>query len=93
MEKIQFSTPKASLYPVPVALVTCYNENKTNIITISWTGIMCSNPPTIYISVRPERYSYKLLSKYRKFCLNIPSTVQLRRPWVFNWSAIFSLKS
>ncbi|WP_304432181.1 flavin reductase family protein [Acutalibacter muris] len=71
MDKRKLEKPKASLYPVPVALVTC-GKGSSNIITIAWTGIMCSEPPIIYISVRPERYTYKLLKESRKFCLNIP---------------------
>ena len=70
MVKKKLEKPKASLYPVPVALVTC---GDSNIITIAWTGIMCSTPPIIYISVRPERYSHRLLKENRRFCLNIPS--------------------
>jgi flavin reductase (DIM6/NTAB) family NADH-FMN oxidoreductase RutF len=49
------------LYPVPVTLVTCENQAQSNIISIRWTGVMCSNPPSVYISVRPERYSYGLI--------------------------------
>lgn len=73
MRKQKLENAKASLYPVPVTLVTCFDGEKTNIITISWTGIMCSAPPVIYISVRSERYSYKLLEENERFCLNIPS--------------------
>ena len=79
MEKQMLENPKASLYPVPVTLVTCSDAEKCNIITISWTGIMCSSPPIIYVSVRPERYSYKLLEASKRFCLNIPSTELLSK--------------
>lgn len=70
--KIRLSEPKASLYPVPVTLVTCFDGPETNVLTVSWTGILCSVPPIIYVSVRPERYSYQLLERRGKFCLNIP---------------------
>lgn len=70
MEKRKLEKVRASLYPVPVTLVTC---GEKNIITIAWTGIMCSAPPIIYISVRAERYSYILLEENKRFCLNIPS--------------------
>lgn len=72
MSKKKLEKPRASLYPVPVTLVTCFDGTNTNIITISWTGIMCSVPPIIYISVRPERHSYKLISESNRFCMNIP---------------------
>jgi flavin reductase (DIM6/NTAB) family NADH-FMN oxidoreductase RutF len=61
------------LYPVPVTLVTCENQSQPNIISICWTGVMCSNPPIVYISVRPERYSYGLIRTSEKFVINIPS--------------------
>lgn len=77
MAKRKLENPKASLYPVPVALITCYDVERCNIITISWTGIMCSNPPIIYISVRPERYSHQLLAVNGRFCLDIPSVEML----------------
>lgn len=74
MEKAKITKPRPSLYPVPVTLVTCDTPDfRTNIITISWTGILCSDPPTIYISVRPERYSYNLIKTSGRFCINIPS--------------------
>lgn len=72
MGKIKLEIPKASLYPVPVTLVSCFDDPHDNIITISWTGIMCSNPPVIYVSVRPERHSYHLIINSKRFCLNIP---------------------
>lgn len=74
LKKKKIEDAKASLYPVPVTLVTCFDGERTNIITISWTGIMCSTPPIIYISVRPERHSHKLLETNGHFCLNIPSS-------------------
>lgn len=78
MEKLKLDNPKASLYPVPVTLVSCFDRECENIITISWTGILCSNPPIVYISVRPGRYSYQLLSESNRFCLNIPSVSMLK---------------
>jgi flavin reductase (DIM6/NTAB) family NADH-FMN oxidoreductase RutF len=60
------------LYPVPVTLVTCEHEMVPNIIPICWTGVMSSDPPIVYISVRPSRFSYKLIETSRKFVINIP---------------------
>jgi flavin reductase (DIM6/NTAB) family NADH-FMN oxidoreductase RutF len=73
MSKIELTSPRASLYPVPVTLITCSREKETNILTISWTGILCSSPPIIYISIRPSRYSYQFVEQMGRFCVNIPS--------------------
>jgi len=71
MEKLTW-TPGAMLAPLPPALVTCGNDEKPNIITIGWTGILNSKPPKTYISVRPERYSYDLLKQNKEFVINLP---------------------
>ena len=42
-----------------------------NIITIAWTGTCCTNPPMVYISVRPERYSYKIIEETKEFVINL----------------------
>ena len=59
MGKIDFK-PGNMLYPLPAVLVTTRGrDGKDNIITVAWTGTVCTNPPMLYISVRPERYSYQ----------------------------------
>lgn len=64
--------PGTMLFPLPVVMVTCGDrESISNIITIAWTGIVCTNPPMCYISVRPERFSYPLLEKYGEFGVNL----------------------
>ena len=65
--------PGTMLYPVPAALITSKFEDKENIITISWIGTICSEPPMLSISVRPERYSYELIKKSGEFVVNIPN--------------------
>ena len=60
------------LYPVPVTLVTCEDKMLPNIISICWTGVLSSDPPIVYISIRPERFSYGLIQASRKFVINIP---------------------
>ena len=67
--------PSEALYPEPVVLVTCSDTKtkKTNIITIAWCGVVCSNPPLISISVRPSRYSHRLIQEAGEFVINIPS--------------------
>lgn len=59
------------LAPVPAVLVTVGDEAEANIITIGWTGIVCSEPPKTYVSIRPERHSHGLLLAKREFCINL----------------------
>ncbi len=59
------------LAPVPAVVVTCGSVEKPNAITIAWTGIINSNPPKTYISVRPERFSYDLIKESGDFVINL----------------------
>lgn len=61
------------LAPVPAVLVSVGNEEKSNLITVAWTGIVNSQPPKTYVSVRKERYSYNMLKETKEFVINIPS--------------------
>jgi flavin reductase (DIM6/NTAB) family NADH-FMN oxidoreductase RutF len=64
--------PGTMLYPLPAVLVSCGNFREGfNIITIAWTGTLCSDPPMCYISVRPERYSYGLIQKSGEYVINL----------------------
>lgn len=64
--------PGNMIYPVPSVLVTVADcEGNSNIITIAWTGTICTNPPMAYISVRPERYSYHMLRESGEFVINL----------------------
>ena len=64
MSKINFK-PGNMLYPIPAVMVTCGDINgKSNIITVAWTGTICTNPPMVYISVRPGRYSYNIIKNF-----------------------------
>jgi flavin reductase (DIM6/NTAB) family NADH-FMN oxidoreductase RutF len=74
-DKLKMDKPRPSLYPVPVTLVTC--GSPVNIITISWTGILCTQPPLLYISVRPERHSYELIKSSGRFCINLANESML----------------
>lgn len=64
--------PFAGLRPVPIVLVSCGHGERANIITIAWTGILCSAPPTVGISVRPERHSHQLIRERGEFVVNVP---------------------
>lgn len=62
------------LNPVPVVLVTCRNsEGKDNVFTVAWTGTICSKPPMLSISIRPERLSYDYIKETMEFTVNIPN--------------------
>ncbi len=63
----------ALLSPVPAVLVSCGNGENANLITIGWTGIVCTQPPKLYISVRPERHSYGIIKESGEFCVNLPT--------------------
>lgn len=76
MSKINFK-PGNMIYPLPAVMVSCGDiETESNILTVAWTGTICTNPPMAYISVRPERYSYDLIKKSGEFVINL-TTEQL----------------
>ena len=58
-------------YPIPAAMVSCGTMEKSNIITVAWTGVINTNPAMVYISVRPERYSNRIIRKYKEFVINL----------------------
>ena len=71
MEK-ELWKPGNMLYPLPVVMVSMAGKNgKLNIITIAWAGTVCTNPPMVSISVRPERYSYSILRETGEFVINL----------------------
>lgn len=64
--------PGTLIYPVPAAMISCgQTEEEYNILTLSWVGTICTNPPMCYISVRPERYSYDIIKRNMEFVINI----------------------
>ena len=64
--------------PLPPVMVSCGDMENSNIITIGWTGILSTIPPRTYISVRPERHSYKMIKESGEFVINL-TTVSLAR--------------
>ncbi|NLK62414.1 MAG: flavin reductase family protein [Fusobacteria bacterium] len=69
--KVDFK-PGNFLYPAPAVMVSCGdNIDNLNIITISWTGNICTNPAMVYVSIRPERYSYNIIERTREFVINL----------------------
>ncbi|MBO5763448.1 MAG: flavin reductase family protein, partial [Lentisphaeria bacterium] len=66
--------PSTQLTPVPAVLVGCGSaEADWNLITVAWTGIVCSKPPMLSVSVRPERHSHGLIRQSGEFTVNIPT--------------------
>ncbi|MSS63134.1 flavin reductase family protein [Velocimicrobium porci] len=64
--------PGNMLYPLPAVMVSCQRiGEKPNIITVAWTGTVCTNPAMVYISVRPERYSYDIIKDTKEFVINL----------------------
>lgn len=60
------------VYPLPAVMVSCADkEENHNIITVAWTGTVCTNPAMAYISVRPERHSYKMIRETEEFVINL----------------------
>ena len=70
MSKVMWK-PGTFLYPLPAVMVSCGTMEKSNIITVAWTGILNTNPAKVYISVRPTRYSYNLIKENREFVINL----------------------
>ena len=71
MDKVDWK-PGTMIYPLPVVLVSLgETKEERNIITIAWTGTLCTDPPLCYISVRPERHSHAILTRTREFVINL----------------------
>lgn len=70
MSKISWK-PGTMLFPVPPVMVTCGTMEKPNVLTIAWTGIVNSEPPLTYISVRPSRFSHAIIAENKEFCINL----------------------
>lgn len=79
MRKTEVWKPGNMIYPVPAVMVsTADRSGNSNIITVAWTGTVCTNPAMLYISVRPERYSYHMLKETGEFVVNL-TTKKLAR--------------
>ncbi|MDE6636388.1 MAG: flavin reductase family protein [Lachnospiraceae bacterium] len=60
------------LYPLPVVMVSCEREGeRANVITVAWSGTICTNPPMVSISIRKERYSYDIIKDSGMFVINL----------------------
>ena len=75
------------LAPVPAALVTCSDGEQENVLTVAWTGIVNSDPPKTYISVRPSRHSHGLIKKSGEFAINLTTKELVRST---DWCGVFT---
>ena len=77
--KKQSWKPGTLIYPLPAVLVSCgTTPEEYNLLTVAWTGTICTNPPMCYISVRKERHSYDIIRRSGEFAINI-TTEELAR--------------
>ena len=77
-EKVEWK-PGTMIYPLPAALISCgATEKEYNVLTASWVGTICSNPPMCYVSIRPERYSHAIVERNMAFVINL-TTEKLAR--------------
>ena len=88
MSKVMWK-PGTFLYPIPAVLVSCGTMEKSNVITVAWTGILNTNPAMVYISVRPTRYSYDIIKKQGEFVINLTTE---KLAYVTDWCGVKSGK-
>lgn len=87
MGKISWK-PGTMVYPAPAVLVTVgASRSEWNMLTVAWTGTICTDPPMLYISVRPSRHSYPVLMERMEFTLNL-TTVDMAIPT--DWAGVRS---
>lgn len=85
--KIPFK-PGTLIYPLPAVMVTVGNiTNEYNIITVAWTGTICSDPPMCYVSVRPERHSHEMIMRTGEFVINLTTEALARAT---DWCGVHS---
>ena len=77
------------IYPLPAVLVTCGDDKHSNMLTVAWTGTICSDPAMCYISVRPSRYSYDIIRSRMEFTINL-TTRELA--YATDWAGVRSGK-
>ncbi|MBD5259969.1 MAG: flavin reductase family protein [Bacteroides sp.] len=79
--------PGTMIFPLPAVLVTCGTAEKSNMLTVAWTGTICTDPAMCYISVRPERASYPLICEQMEFTINLTTEDMARAT---DWAGVRS---
>lgn len=75
----QFLKPSTQLSPLPAVIVTaCDKEGNSNLMTAAWVGIVNSNPPMCYVSIRPTRFSYGMVKETMQFAINLTTASMAR---------------
>ena len=88
-EKVEWK-PGTMIYALPAAHISCgATPDEYNVLTASWVGTICSNPPMCYVSVRPERHSHPIIERNMAFVINL-TTEELAR--VTDWCGVRSGK-
>lgn len=88
MEKKTDWKPGTLIYPLPAVLVSCgATPEEFNMMTVSWTGTICSNPPMCYVSIRPERHSYEIVKRNMAFVINLTT---LNLAFATDWCGVKS---
>jgi flavin reductase (DIM6/NTAB) family NADH-FMN oxidoreductase RutF len=83
--------PGTMIYPLPAVMVSCGSTpEEYNIITVSWVGTICSNPPMCYISIRPERFSHDIIKRNKEYVINL-TTEELAK--ATDWCGVRSGKN
>ncbi len=78
MSKVSWK-PGNMLYPLPAVMVTCTDgRGNDNVLTVAWTGTVCSEPPMLYISVRPNRHSHAMIVQTGEFVVNLTTEALVR---------------
>jgi flavin reductase (DIM6/NTAB) family NADH-FMN oxidoreductase RutF len=79
IEKVEFSSSQM-LSPTPVVLVGCAHRSLgLNVLTVAWTGVDCSAPPVVHVSIRPSRFSHRMIKESGCFTVNVPTRDILRQ--------------
>ena len=81
--------PGTCVYPIPAVLVSCGTMEKSNLITVAWTGIINTDPAMVYISVRPTRYSYNIIKENKEFVINLTTE---KLTYITDWCGVKSGK-
>ena len=77
----------ALLAPVPPVMVTCGDMDDSNIITVAWTGLINTQPPKTYISVRPTRHSYGIIKETGEFAINLTTAALVKKA---DWCGVYT---
>ncbi len=77
MSKLQWK-PGTMVYPAPSVMVTSGSMEKPNILTVAWTGTVCTDPAMTYISIRKERYSYDIIKTSGYFTINLTTKMLVK---------------